>query len=107
MISDTINESNGDDRVQAVHTILSINDSASNSTAVRELLNQCTRGTEREENIHELFRCPACLGCKTCCMVRKLKCVSLNELSVQFHLQSIIKFILGPIVLVSVDVCYI
>ena len=30
-------------------------------------------------------------------MVRKLKCVSLSELSEQFHLQSIIKFIPGPI----------
>ena len=97
MISDTLNKSNGDDRVQAVNTILSIKDSASNSTAVRELINQCTRGTEREENIHELFRCPACLGCKTCRMVRKLKCVSLNELSEQFHLRSIIKFIPGPV----------
>ena len=97
MISDTLNKSNGDDRIQAVNTILSIKDSASNSTAVRELINQCTRGTEREENIHELFRCPACLGCKTCRMVRKLKCVSLNELSEQFHLRSIIKFIPGPV----------
>ena len=93
MISDTLSGTNGGDRVQAVHSIMPINNSASNSTSRRELLDQCKLGTEREENIHDLFLCPACLGCKTCCMVRKLKCVSLSELSEQFHLQSIIKFI--------------
>ena len=69
MLCDSVDNGDGVTNNKYLHTVMAVNDS-SNENITKELLNQCTRGTENDENIHDLFRCPACLGCKTCKMVR-------------------------------------
>ena len=62
----------------------------------KELLNQCTRGTDEDNNVG-FFRCPACAGCTTCKTARKFNCVSLNELSEQIYMRDLIRFFPGQL----------